>query len=84
MRSHAGQGEQAKDVAVAPTLGDRPLLRSLLALLTPFVALDPRHLFSVGVCFATGVAFAYFHDRLTSAVTALAAKKQLDAHLERP
>ena len=27
------------DVAVAPTLGDKPLLRSLLALLTPFVAL---------------------------------------------
>jgi PAS domain S-box-containing protein len=140
MPSHAGRGEQAKDVAATPTLGHTTLLRSLLALLTPFVALvlqwlvwgliqphvwflfyptifvsswiggrrlgliattvsaflvwwfflrpensltiDPRHLFSVGVFFATGVAFAYFHDRLTRAVTALAGKKQLDADLE--
>jgi PAS domain-containing protein len=140
MRCHAGRSEQAKEVVVATTLGNKTLLRPLLALLTPFVALvlqwllwgliqphvwflfyptifvsswiggrrfgliattvsaflvwwfflrpdnsltiESRYLFSVGVFLATGVAFAYFHDRLTRAVAALAGKKQLDADLQ--
>jgi len=43
--------------------------------------MDPRNLFAIGVFLATGAAFAFFHDRLTRAVTAEAAKKQLDTDL---
>jgi PAS domain S-box-containing protein len=45
------------------------------------LATDPRHLFSIGVFVATGVAFSFFHDRWTRAVRALAGKQQLDADL---
>ncbi len=43
--------------------------------------IEPRHFFAVGVFFVTGSAFAFFHDRLTHAVAAESAKKQLELDL---
>ncbi|HVJ20791.1 MAG TPA: PAS domain S-box protein, partial [Polyangiaceae bacterium] len=43
--------------------------------------IDPGDLFAALVFFATGVAFAFFHERLTKALTAAGAKTQLEAHL---
>jgi PAS domain S-box-containing protein len=130
---------ESGNITAAPSLGDEGLIRSLLALLTPFLALalelvlwdviqpfawflfypaifvsaslggrrsglmataisaflvwwfflrpaneisiDPRHLLWVAVFSATGVAFAFFHDRLTRALSTESAKQQLETDL---
>jgi len=41
-------------------------------------AVSPGQLFSIGIFSATGIAFAFFHDRLTRAVAAVAAQQELE------
>jgi PAS domain S-box-containing protein len=43
--------------------------------------IEPRHLFAIVVFCATGVAFAFFHERLTRAIKAESAKQQLEIDL---
>jgi PAS domain S-box-containing protein len=45
--------------------------------------IEPRHLLAIGVFFSTGVAFAYFQERLTRAIMAKSQQQQLVADLQR-